>query len=108
MAEEKKNEEAKETKSESHGIRRVEIEPAATGGFVVKVIRKPKEGKKDAPSPYEEPDLHVCANSEQLSSFLSGAFPAPTSRTKRGKSSTKEAGGSRTDTYEAEDGDDIG
>jgi hypothetical protein len=103
MADEKKSEE----KTEKGGIRRVEIEPAESGGFVVRVISKPKGGKGGEIG-FDEPDLHVCANTEQLSSFLSGAFPAPTSRSKKGKSSSKEAGGSRTDTYEAEDGDDIG
>ena len=98
---EKKNEEKKEG-----GIHRVEIEPAESGGFVVRVVHKPKEGK-GGPMLGEEPDLHVCANTEQLSAFLSGAFPVPTSRSKKGKASTKEAGGSRTDTYEAEDGDEV-
>lgn len=99
---EKKNEE----KSEKAGIRRVEIEPAESGGFVVRVIHKPSS--KPSEVGMDEPDLHVCANTEQLGSFLSGAFPAPTSRTKKGKSSTKESGGSRTDTYEAEEGDEVG
>lgn len=101
---EKKHEE----KAEKGGIRRIEIEPAESGGFVVRVINKPKDGKGDGDMPCcSEPDLHVCANTEQLSSFLAGAFPAPTSRTKKGKSSSKSAGGSQTDTYEAEDGDEV-
>ncbi len=95
-----------EEKSEKGGIRRVEIEPAESGGFVVRVSHLPKKSGKGDIS-FEEPDLHVCANTEQLSSFLSGAFPTPTARSKKGKTKTQEAGGSRTDTYEAEEGDEI-
>ena len=103
MAEEKKskNEEGKEG-----GIRRIEIEPAESGGFVVRVIHKPKDGK-DGMMVGEEPDLHVCANTDQLGDFLESAFPAPTSRSRKGKSSTKESGGSRTDTYEGGEGDEV-
>ena len=102
---EKKNEESKEAKK-GHGIRRVEIEPAETGGFAVRVVHEQKESKGNAPVPYIEPDLHVCANTDQLSEFLAGCFPSPTARTKKGKSSTSEKGGSRVDTYENEDGDE--
>jgi hypothetical protein len=104
MAEKKSEEKAEKT--EKGGIRRIEIEPAESGGFVVRVISKPKGGK-GGEIEFGEPDLHVCANTEQLSSFLSGAFPAPTSRSKKGKSSSKSAGGSQVDTYEAEEGDNV-
>jgi hypothetical protein len=103
------SEEKKEVKA-GHSVRRLEIEPAETGGFITTVIHKDKPGAKGAGGAgpmYQEPDKHVHGNIDQVHAFMKECFPSPTSRTKKGKSSTSEKGGSRVDTYEGGQGDDV-
>ena len=98
--------EGKEVKA-GHAVRRVEIEPAETGGFITTVTHKEKPGTKGSSPMYMEPDKHVHATVDQVHSFLQQCFPAATSRTKRGESKTSEKGSSRVDTYEGGQGDDV-
>lgn len=110
MADKEKNEEAKEVKK-GMNIRRLEIEPAENGGFVVRVMHKEKESRDGKmPATLEEPDLHAYNDLAGLHGCIDSCFPSSggKTRTKKGKSETKEKGGSRMDTYEGGQGDEVG
>lgn len=107
MAEKNKSEHS----GHGHGIRRVEIEPADTGGFITRVVHKAKDGGKGAEIAMPPPDaLHVHADTNQLANFFHSTFPGTggKSRAKKGKTSTSVKGGSRVDTYEGAQGDEVG
>lgn len=105
----KEEAETKEGGRSVNGVKRVEIEPGETGGFMTRVVHKEKPSKDGKMNmTFMEPELHVHANVAQLHDFLKGCFPEATSRTKKGKSSSVKSGGSQVDTYEGGQGDEKG
>ena len=89
----------------SNQIRRVEIEPAEDGGFVVTVQRKEPQRKGNGrdqvmPSYDSLRSTHVCTNTKQVGTLLGKLFSDLSSVQSKGKSSSIATGATRTDSYE--------
>jgi hypothetical protein len=95
-----------------HGIRRVEIEPDDSGSKFVTKVHLKETPSKDGKSPgvYPEPATHIHSSTNELADFFHRTFPSTggKSRSKKGKSVTSVKGGSRVDTYEGGQGDNVG
>lgn len=89
-------------------IKRIEIEVADDGGFMVEVRRCPAEKPepKNGSIPYvpDEVTKHVQADVSDLTKFLGSIFPSATGNSRKGKESSEKLGSTTLDSYEGSSG----